>query len=80
VIEFIYDLHKNGAREPEVEEPLSRSESIQIEFNEVVEPKGLLPGDLARLVKIYGSCVKAAKAIGASEAFVRQNSRDMPSS
>lgn len=64
---------KNGARVTEVEEPISRSVFIQIEFNEVVEPKGLSSRDLARLVKTYGSYVNAGKAIGASEAFVRQN-------
>lgn len=63
----------NGAREPEVEEPLLRSGIIQIEFNEVVEPKRLSPEDLAILVATYGSYVKVAKAIGASEAFIRQN-------
>jgi hypothetical protein len=40
---------------------------IEIEFEEVVEPKRLLPFDSLRLVEKYGSHIKAA------EAFVHQN-------
>lgn len=46
---------------------------IEIEFGEFAEPKALLPTDLLQLVKVYGSYLKAAEVIGASEAFVRQN-------
>ena len=63
-----------GAREPQVEEPLSSSKSIIIEFelDEVAEPKALPPRNLQKLVLGYGSHRKAAIKIGASEAFVRQ--------
>ena len=37
------------------------------------EPKALLPRDLQKLISAYGSYIRAAVAIGASEAFVRQN-------
>ncbi len=68
---------KIGARDPEVEEPLSGAKSILFEFevDEVAEPKGLRRGDLRYLVLRYGSPSKAAIGIGASEAFVRQNSK-----
>jgi hypothetical protein len=64
-----------------VDEPLAisastlfRSEPLfQAEFEVVAEPKALLPGDLLVLFKKYGNSSRAAKAIGASEAFVRQN-------
>ena len=46
---------------------------IEIEFEEITEPKALLPADLLQLVKVYGSYLKVADTIGASEAFVRQN-------
>jgi hypothetical protein len=66
-----------GAREPEVEEPVSgaRSNLFEFEVDEVAEPKGLLPRDLRELVLRYGSHIKAAFVIGASEAFVRQTCR-----
>lgn len=64
-----------GARVAGVDEPLLPIPQalIEIEFDEVVEPKALLPSDLLRFVSLYGSYHKAAAAIGASEAFVRQN-------
>jgi len=71
----------NGARVPEVEEPLLGLENglfrsqaiIQFEFEEIAEPKGLSPAELQSIRKKYGSYLKAAEAIGVSEAFVRQN-------
>lgn len=67
----------NGARETEVEEPVFRAKSIlfELEVDEVAEPKALLPGDLRDLILRYRSPKKAAAAIGASEAFVRQNAK-----
>ncbi|GEM_PF-4925116 len=77
-----------GAREPEVEEPqqdllftseasLFRSDTIiQIEFDQVPEPKALTGIYLQFLSQIYGTSEKVAEAIGASEAFVRQNLRN----
>lgn len=64
-----------GAQVAGVDEPLLPSPQalIEIEFDEVVEPKTLLSADLLRLVSLYGSYLKVATAIGASEAFVRQN-------
>ena len=66
-----------GARDPEVEEPLSGARSILFEFemDEVVEPKGLSPRDLRDLVLRYGSYAKVAMGIGVSEAFIRQTSK-----
>ena len=72
-----------GAREPQVEEPLSGSQSILIEFelDEVAEPKALSSQNLRKLVFRYGSHRKVAIKIGASEAFVRQKcSKRQPSS
>ena len=68
----------SGAREPQVEEPLSGSQSILTEFelDEVAEPKALSSQNLRKLVFRYGSHRKVAIKIGASEAFVRQNSHD----
>ncbi|MNJ94887.1 hypothetical protein D3C87_125910 [compost metagenome] len=65
----------NGARVAVVDEPLLGNVQalIEIEFDETPEPKALLPADLLQLVKVYGSYLKAAVAIGASEAFIRQN-------
>ncbi len=71
----------NGAKVTEVDEPLAisastlfRSEPVfQAEFEVVAEPKALLPADLLTLIKKYGNSGKTARAIGASEAFVRQN-------
>jgi hypothetical protein len=71
-----------GAEVSEVDEPLATSASglfrsepvFQIKFDVVSEPKALLPVDLRDLVKKHGSYGKAGLAIGASEAFVRQNS------
>ncbi len=64
-------------RDPEVEEPLSGTRSILYEFEveDFAEPKSLVAADLRDLVLRYGSHIKAAFAIGASEAFVRQNCR-----
>lgn len=66
---------RNGARVAGVDEPLLPKPQalIEIEFDEVAEPKALLPADLLRLVNVYGSYLKVGAAIGASEAFVRQN-------
>lgn len=66
---------KVGAREPEVEEPLWATRSVLFEFevDEVAEPKALTPQDLQRLILNYKSSKEIAIAIGASEAFVRQN-------
>jgi len=63
-----------GAQETEVEEPIlvARSVLFEFEIDDVAEPKVLLAGDLQKLVSRFGSIVKAAVAIGASEAFVRQ--------
>ena len=41
----------------------------------MAEPKGLLAGDLRKLILRYGTPSKAAAEIGASEAFVRQNAK-----
>jgi hypothetical protein len=41
----------------------------------VAEPKALLAGDLRNLISRDGSYTKVARRIGASEAFVRQNSK-----
>jgi len=41
----------------------------------VAEPKALWAGNLQNLALKYGSFAKAAKAIGASEAFIRQNAK-----
>ena len=67
----------NGARDPEVEEPLSGAKSILFEFevDDVAEPKGLLHDDLRKLVSRHGSPSKVAIEIGASEAFVRQKTK-----
>lgn len=63
-----------GAEERQVDEPFSGAWAvIQVEFDEIVEPKGLNSADLRKLVKTYRTSAKAASAIGASEAFVRQN-------
>ena len=73
-----------GAREPQVDEPLPapgaglfRSHLIlYFEFDEFAESKALSPSDLRSLIKKYGSYAKTSQMIGASEAFVRQNSRN----
>ncbi|MBN8538541.1 MAG: hypothetical protein J0M15_15940 [Deltaproteobacteria bacterium] len=66
---------ENGARETEVEEPLWAAKPVLFEFDfeEVPEPKALVPQDLLKLILKYRSSKKVALAIGASEAFVRQN-------
>lgn len=48
---------------------------FEFEVDEVAEPKALFSEDLRNLIKKYNSFSKAATAIGASEAFVRQNSK-----
>lgn len=65
----------NGARVTEVEEPVWTRKSVLFEFevDEVAEPKALGPKDLLQLILKYRSSKKVAVAIGASEAFVRQN-------
>ncbi|MGZ3805447.1 MAG: hypothetical protein ACXVB4_14625 [Pseudobdellovibrionaceae bacterium] len=76
-------LAKVGARVSEVGEPLLdlnyglfRSQAIlQFEFEEIPEPKGLSPSELRQITKKCGSYVKAAEAIGTSEAFVRLNAK-----
>jgi len=72
-----------GAQVREVNEPpfgsgssLFRFQTIfQVEFDEIAEPKGLSASELQQITKKYGSYVKAAKAIGVSEAFIRQNAQ-----
>ena len=66
-----------GAREPEVEEPVSGAKSIVFEYdvNEVVEPKVLRPFELIRLIEKLGSSQRVAAAIECSEAFVRQSAK-----
>lgn len=66
---------QNGARVAEVEEPLWAAKTILFEFevDEVAEPKALRGCDLQMQVSRHGSFAKVAIAIGASEAFVRQN-------
>lgn len=71
-----------GARVERVGEPLEPSQfdlaplqsatTLIFEFDEVPEPKILNPIELKELTKKYGGYQKAADAIGASEAFVRQ--------
>lgn len=69
------ESQKSGAREPEVEEPVLAMKSVLFEFevDEIPEPKALVPQDLLKLILKYRSSRKVAIAIGASEAFVRQN-------
>ncbi|MFN7904409.1 MAG: hypothetical protein ACK5P5_04440 [Pseudobdellovibrionaceae bacterium] len=67
--------HEKRTEEQQVDEPFSGACAvILVKFNEVSEPKGLNSADLQKLVNIHGSYEIAAKTIGASEAFVRQNS------
>ena len=75
------DICINGARVPGVDEPawLRFQALIEIEFEEVAEPKALLLDDLLRVVNKYGTHAKAAAVIGASEAFVRQKCFKRPS-
>jgi hypothetical protein len=61
-----------GARDQWVGEPLV---PVFFEFAEVAECRALTGANLAELVRRYGSVLNAAAAIGASEAFVRQNMR-----
>lgn len=70
-------MGKFGARETEVEEPLFGAKSILFEFevDEVAEPKALSTQNLMVLIKRHGSFAEVARSIGASEAFVRQNSK-----
>lgn len=76
------DPVENGAQETEVEEPRSASEInllrsevvFQVEFDAYAEPKALLPEDLRVLLDKYGRFSSVSHLIGASEAFVRQNS------
>lgn len=44
-------------------------------MDEVAEPKTLQSRELLVLISRYGSPKKAGAAIGASEAFVRQNAK-----
>ena len=60
-----------GARVQEVDEPFSRA-IICIELEAYSEPRALLPNQLSHLLKLYGSYVRTAEVIGASEGFVRQ--------
>lgn len=73
--DLILSTDRNGAREPEVEEPAfaARSVLFELEVDEVAEPKALGSVELTVLIKKHGSFLKASKAVGASEAFVRQN-------
>lgn len=78
---------KIGAQEFGVEEPhqniqttsafnLFRLETIlQVEFDVVAESKSLSPQNLRDLVRLHGGAGAAGRAIGASEAFVRQNAK-----
>lgn len=65
----------NGTREQQVDEPAFGAKSVLFEFEvaEVAEPKALIAQELVLLVCQYGSLIQAATAIGASEAFIRQN-------
>lgn len=56
---------------------MSGAKSILLEFevDEVAEPKGLLAKELWAMVQCQGSCVAAARQIGASKAFVQQNAK-----
>ena len=67
----------SGARDPEVEEPVSAARSVLFEFevNEIAEPKALLSRDMRTLNKQYGNAKQAARSIGVSEAFICQNSK-----
>ena len=70
-------LYVSGARDPEVEEPLLGAKSILFEFDveEVAEPKALSTDDIRDLILRLSSMRNVAAAIGASEAFVRQNAK-----
>lgn len=61
---------KNGAQVAQVDEPLT---TFIVEFTAYPEPKALSPRDLSVIYAELKSYSKAADAIGASEAFVRQN-------
>jgi hypothetical protein len=52
-----------------------RSILFDFEVDQIVEPKALSPSDLQKLVLKHGSFAKTAIEIGASEAFVRQNTK-----
>ena len=47
-----------------------------IEFDIAAEPKALSPANLRKLVQKYGSFKASARALGISEAFVRQNAQE----
>jgi hypothetical protein len=66
-----------GARDAEVGEPLGllRSEPVlQFELEAYPEAKLLSQSNINDLISKYGTSTAAAKIIGDSEAFVRQNS------
>lgn len=67
----------NGAREPEVEEPLFAAKWVVLEFEveDVAEPKAVRSNQLQKLVQHHGSFIKAAREIKVSESFIRQNVR-----
>jgi len=63
----------NGAQDGKVREP--REAIVVLEFEVWPEPKVLIPDDLLALLTRIGRSQRAADAIGASEAFVRQNAK-----
>ncbi len=48
-----------------------------MEFQTYPEPKALSAAELKGLVNIYGDYIKTALEIGASEAFIRQNCKQI---
>lgn len=76
---------KHGAREPEVDESvceisnqLNSAESVlYIEFDAYPEAKLLNSVNLNQLTKRYGSHREVARLLDISEAFVRQNTKQL---
>ena len=65
----------NGAQVEKVDELLFTGSSIFVfEMDAYPEAKILSPQELQQLYKAYGSWDMVADEVGASEAFVRQNS------
>ena len=66
-----------GAVKAKVREPRSDIDDLVVvaEFEAWPEPKALPPAALRALMKQFGGSHRAAEAIGASEAFVRQNGK-----
>ena len=67
-----------GAVKAKVREPRAHIDDLVVvaEFEAWPEPKALPPSALRALMKRFGGSHRAAEAIGASEAFVRQNGRE----